>query len=236
MNSYRKNAIIAGILWIIGTAAGVLTFPFLGVVDKPDYLIRMSENAAQVTTGAILILIMAISCASIAIWLYPVLKKQSEALALGSVGFRLIEGALDVVLVIILMSLLSLSQEYVKAGAVDTFHFQTLGTLLLAAREWTFGVCMLIPFGVGALMYYVIFYQSKLIPRWLSVWGIIAILLHIATAVLVMFDILDPESTLHTVINMPIAVQEMVIAVWLIVKGFNIPAIVSISRKQTQIG
>jgi hypothetical protein len=220
MNIYRKNAMIAGVLWIIGTVAGILSLPFLGIIDKPDYLIRIAANENQVRTGAFLILIMALACTGIAIWLYPVLKRQNQALALGSVGFRIIENVLGIVSAICLLSLVPLSQELVKADAPAAAYFQNSGALLLGARESISNIA-LIPFCIGAVMYYYVLYQSKLIPRWLSGWGLVAIIMNLASALLVLFDLMGEFSTAQVVLSIPIGVQEMVLGVWLIVKGFN---------------
>ena len=227
MNSNKKTARIVGVLFIIGTVAGILSVVFSGsILDAPDYLIKVSANESQVIIGALFVLIMAFACTGIAIWLYPVIRKHNEALALGSVGFRLIEGVFHLVGVIGLLSLLTLSQEYVKAGAPDASYFQTSGTLLLAARDWA-GVLGSFAFILGALMYYYVFYQSKLIPRWLSVWGLIGVPFWIAEILLSMFGFVDPFSTTVILLDLPIAVNEMVLAVWLIVKGFNPSAIAS---------
>ena len=230
MNTYRKAAIIAGVLFIIGTVAGLLMVFTGPVLDASNILISVSANENQVRIGALLALIMAFACAGIAIWLYPVLKKHNEALALGAVGFRIIENVLGIVSAICLLSLVPLSQEYVKAGAPDASYFQTLGTLLLGARDSISNI-HLIPFCIGALMYYYVFYQSKLIPRWLSGWGLIAIIMNLASALLVLFDLIGHFSTVQVVLSVPIGVQEMVLAVWLIVKGFNPSAIASLSAK-----
>jgi hypothetical protein len=124
----------------------------------------------------------------------------------------------------------TLSQEYVKAGAPDASYFQSLGTLLLAARDWA-GVLGSFAFILGALMYYYIFYQSKLIPRWLSVWGLIGVPFWIAAELLLMFGLIEHFSTNAILLDIPIAINEMVLAVWLIVKGFNPSAIASGSVK-----
>jgi hypothetical protein len=230
MNTHRKNAMIAGVLWIIGTAAGLLCFPFLGIIDKPDYLTKIATNENKVIIGAFLLLIMAFACAGIAIWLYPVLKKQNQALALGSVGFRIIENVLGIVSAICLLSLVPLSQEFVKAGAPVASYFQTSGTLLLGVRDSISNI-HLIPFCIGALMYYYVFYQSKLIPRWLSGWGLLAIIMNLASALLVLFNVIGNFSTAQVVLSIPIGVQEIVLGVWLIVKGFSPSAIASGSNK-----
>lgn len=81
-------------------------------------------------------------------------------------------------------------------------------------------------------MYYYIFYQSRLIPRWLSGWGLLAITLHLAEVILTIFALVKPLSTIQVVMNLPIFFQEMTLAVWLIVKGFNPSAVVSGAAKQ----
>jgi len=229
MSSHRKNSIIAGALWIAATVVPILAMVFIQYIqyiDTPDYLVTVAANANQVKTGALFELVYAFACASIAIWLYPVLKKHDEALALGSVAFRLIEGILSIVSVTALLMLLTLSQEYVKAGAPDASYFQTVGTSIFALRDWT-GTLSGAAFILGALMYYYTFYRSKLIPRWLSVWGLIGVPFWIASILLRMFGVIEGFSTNAILLDLPIAVNEMVLAVWLIVKGFNTSAIVS---------
>ena len=162
--------------------------------------------------------------------MYPILKKHDETLALGSVGFRIIEGAIFMVGAIYLLILVPLSREFVQAGAPDASYFQTLGALLLEAVDWI-NQMLAIVFSLGALMIYYLFYQSKLIPRWLSGWGLIGATLHLASGLLVMFGSLTEFSVLGIFWDLPIALQEMVLAVWLIVRGFNSSAIASPSAK-----
>jgi hypothetical protein len=231
MNTYRKNAIIVGVLFIIATVLGVLGRSFLQpILDAQDYLIKISANENQVIIGGLLSLLAAFACAGIAIGLYPVLKKHHEALALGSVGLRVMEGMLYIIGVVGLLSILTLSQEYVKAGASNASLFQASGTSLLAVRDWA-GKLSIIAFTLGALMYYYVFYQSKLIPRWLSGWGLLGAALSLAAALLAISGQIIYFSTPFILIQLPIGVQEMVLAVWLIVKGFNPSAIASLSAK-----
>jgi len=117
-------------------------------------------------------------------------------------------------------------QEFVKAGAPASSYFQTLGASMLAGYHWSGNVASLLAFSLGALMYYYIFYQTRLVPRWLSGWGLVAAALCMVAGVLVMFSLIGPLSTPQVVLALPIAVQEMVLAVWLIVKGFN-PSVVA---------
>ncbi len=229
MNSDKKTAMIVGVLFIIATVASLLSTVFTGsILDAPDYLVKLSANGNQVIMGALFQLIAAIGSASIAIWLYPILKKYDESLALGAVGFRLIEAVFYIVAAIGLLSLLTLSQEVLKAGTPDASYFQTIGALILAVRNSASFVFAVIAFGLGAAIYYYIFYRTKLIPRWLSVWGLIGVVLLLSAALLTMFGG-QPFSIsgIMLLLVLPLAMQEMVLAVWLIVKGFNSSAIAS---------
>jgi hypothetical protein len=227
MNSIKKTAISVGVLFIIASVLGVLGRSFSQpILDAPDYLIKISANENQVIIGGLLSLLAAFASAGIAIGLYPVLKKHHEALALGSVGLRVMEGMLYIIGVVGLLSILTLSQEYVKAGALNASLFQASGTSLLAVRDWA-GKLSIIAFTLGALMYYYVFYQSKLVPRWLSGWGFLGAALSLAAVLLAISGQIIYFSMVFILLQLPIGVQEMVLAVWLIVKGFNPSAIAS---------
>ena len=163
-NSNRKTAIIVGILFIIGTAAGVLSVVVTGsILDDPDYLTKIAANENQIIMGVLLVLIMGFSLAMVPVMLFPILKKYNEVLALGSVVFRgVLEAVMYIAFVINLLFLLMLSQEYVKAGAPEASHFQTLGALLLEADSYLNDILGIV-FPIGALMLYYLFYQIKLV-------------------------------------------------------------------------
>jgi hypothetical protein len=174
---------------------------------------------------------MAVAIAGTAIAIYPVLRKHNEALALGVVGGRIVEGVLFIVNVITILSLLTLSQEFAKAGAPDASYFQTLGGFLIAAGDWAGGVLSQIVFALSVLMLYYLLYQSELVPRWLSGWGFIGAILYLTQALLSLFGLLVYPPSSIPPLYLPLAVNEMVLAVWLIVKGFNPSAIASGSAK-----
>ena len=226
MNNYRKTAIIVGVLYIIGTVSGILSAASSGPIREAAYLGSIAANPNQIVVAALFVLLMGLALALVPILLFPLLRKYNEVLAIGYVVFR---GALETVLYIGMtvswLVLIVLSQAYVQAGAPAASYFQTMGTLLLAGHE-TLSTVLIIVFSLNALMLYTIFYQSQLIPRWISIWGFIAILLHLATAFLLLFGIVE-SSSMSTLMafNVLILVQEMVMAVWLIVKGFNPAAI-----------
>jgi hypothetical protein len=228
----RKTAAVVGVLFILGTVPALLSLPLMqNTVSAPDHLTAISTNADQMIVFTAIKFFMGIACAGIGLALYPILKKYNQGLAIGSAGFRLIEGMTSVVGALLYVFLLALSQEFVKAGAPASSYFQTADAVINAGIGWFRDVAMLLTFGIGALMYYVVFYQYRLVPRWLSVWGLVGITLTIISAVLVMFNIIAPFSTIQVIFQLPILPQELVLAVWLIAKGFNPSAVASGAAK-----
>jgi hypothetical protein len=228
MPSYRRNAIAVGLLFIACTVACILSaVPTAGLLDAPDYLTSLAAHDGQVVLGALIEFVWAVTAAGIAIALYPVLRKHNRALALASVAGRLVEGAFVLVGTLSLLTLLGVSQEAVAGGSADASSFQAVGTSLLAARDWTHGFVMTLPFLVGALMYYYLLFKARLVPRWLSGWGLVAAALSLVATVYSGFTQEFGFSNVNTVLNIPIGVQEMVLAVWLIVKGFSTSEVTS---------
>ncbi len=189
---------------------------FIGSLDTPDYLVNVATNENQVLTGMLIQLIWAFSCVGIPVMLFPILKKHNESMALGFFSLRFIEGVFTIVAIMCQLSLLTLSKEFVLAGVLDAFYYQASGTLLLAARDWAFWIGPSIAFALSALVLNYVLYQSRLIPRWLSGWGLIGATFYLAAELLAFLGFNQ-----FMILAAPIALQEMVFAVWLIVKGFN---------------
>ena len=217
MDSNRKTAIIVGVLFLIATVIIIIGGIFSLSIYEPDYLTAVSANENQVIFGALLEMIATAAIVGIPIAMFPILKKHNEGLALGYVGTRIFEGLAIFLNTIILLSILALSQEFVNTVTPDASYFQTSGALLLAVRE-RISILVDFPFPLGAVIFNYLLYQTKLTPRWLAVLGLIGGALWLATAPLRMFGFSPPSMEF---LAAPIAVQEMILAVWLIVKGFN---------------
>lgn len=221
MESNRKTAIIAGVLFLTVLASTILSGSFSGSIDDPNDLIAVSADELQVLTGVLFMVILTASVVAIPIVMFPVLKRHSGRLALGYVGARIFEGLFDVVVFgIAPLLLLTLSLEFVVAGAPVDSYFQTSGALLIALRDWS-SILENFPYGLGALILYLVLFQSELAPRWLSVWGLIGATLLLAMGLLRMFG--KPAILLA----IPLILNELVLAVWLIFVGFNSSAIAS---------
>ena len=233
MNATRKIAVAAGVLLILATLTGpLLATPLMPDLTGADTLIRFSEHTNQVAGGVLLWIISAFTGCGIAIALYPVLKQRNAGLALGSVIFRTLEAAFYLVGVVCLLSLLALGQQFPAAVAADRAVLQAIGDLLVSVRDHA-GLVAVFAFCVGGFMYYTLLFQSRLIPRWLSGFGIVAMILMLTACVLATFS--GNRITSYIPLAAPTAVQEIVLGLWLIVKGFNPAAMAALSARQSSL-
>jgi hypothetical protein len=222
MNSIRKTAIVLGAIYIIALSTAMLRSVLLdSILDAPGYLVNLSSNEGDVLLGVILLFIMGVAIPSIGIVFYPILSKQNKTLALGYVVAGIIECVLFLITVITILTLLTLSKNYVNAGAPDNSYFQSSGILLIAVRDWAFNILWPISIGLATLILYYLLYQSELIPRWFSIWGLFGGVAAFAGGLLSYFGAISTLSTIYNVLLLQIALQELVMAIWLIVKGFN---------------
>jgi Domain of unknown function (DUF4386) len=221
MRSRDVRATTAGVLFIAATIASLLATAFLGsLLDGSGFLAGVSLHQDRVLVAAFFQLVAAFTSAAIAISLYPVLRRHAAGMALGAVGFRLIEGVFYALSAAGTLVLVALSKQLATAGMAGALSVHTSGELVRSFRD-SAGVVAVLAFYIGATIYYLIFYRSQLIPRWLSVWGLAGTALGLVAGLLVMFRVIETMSSFQVALNIPIGVQEMVLAVWLILKGFS---------------
>lgn len=210
--SDRRAAAIIGALYIVGTAAGLLS-AIVGapLLDGDDYLAQIAANPNQLALGAALILTMGFSLALIPIVFWPIGRRYSERLAMGYVVFR---GAIETIVYLpaafswLLLIDLSKQPDQAMADMVQSAH------TVFSDQVFSF------PFLIGALMFYSLMYRWRLIPRWLSGLGLVGLALGVVAPLTAMFDVdLGFEPALLEVV---IFVQEMLLALWLIARGFDL--------------
>jgi hypothetical protein len=222
MKSTRRTAIVVGALFISGYV-GVFVAEAISspVLNAPDYLTSVYPNRLKVIMGVLVeLLLNDVPVVGIGVLLFPILKKYGEGIALWYAATRVIEAVTLVVSKISTLSLITLSQAYVSAGTPDVSHFQTSGALAFAGRYWAFDVINTIFFIIGAVILYSMLYKSKLVPRFISVWGLIAVAALTAANLIGVPDLtqgFNPGQLLY----FPIMTSELLLAVWLIAKGFN---------------
>jgi len=237
MNTYRMNAVMAGTLYFLGTVFGVLGAAIGGEVlisiisSKPlvgvDMLGLVAANSSRLTGGAFFTLMMGISLVAMTVFLYPVIRKASKELATGMVLFRgALEGIFYFVSTLTILTLVAVGNEYIATGA-DSAVLQSMGNVLYQFENLKAPVSSII-FLIGATCIYLTFYRTRLIPRWLSVWGFIAVVTSMASALLNFFHM---DTSYGFYLEMVMFPQEIAMAVWLIVKGFNRSAIAALSAE-----
>lgn len=233
MKSNQKAAKIVGVLFIlaaVSAVAGVMLYD--PILNGSDYLINGSKHANQVILGALMELILVVSAVGTATTMFPILRRYNETIALWHVCFRFLEAIVITVGVISVLSLVTLSQEFVAAGAPDVAAFQTSGTVLKAIHEWTFMLGPNFMLGINTMMYSYIFYKTKLVPRFIPILGMTGATLVFICALLVMFGVIEQVSVWGGLLALPVAANEMILAVWLIMKGFNSSALASLFSKK----
>jgi hypothetical protein len=230
MRGARRTAIIVGLLFIVATAASVIGAVLIGpILAEANYLSVILENTGTYVLSVLFFFLAAASIAGIPIMLFPVFRKYDETMAFWFLGARFIEAVIFVVGGVFSLSLVSLAREFGTAIAPDAPHFLTLGAVIRGAADTAYYLGTMIFFSLSAVILSVILYRTNLVPRWLSIWTFIGAVMLLVLGFLKLYGVDAP--TLEAVMTIPIAVNEMVLAVWLIVKGFNTSALDALSAK-----
>ena len=213
VNSTRRTALVAGVLYLL-TFVSIPTLALYGSIHDPNYILGPGPDTA-VIIGGILEIIVALAGIGTAVALYPVLKKQNEGAALGLVGSRVLEAGTIFAGVAFLLSVVTLRQAGAGADALVTGH------ALVALYDRIFLIGQSFMPAVNDLLLGFLLYKSRLVPRVLSVIGLVGGVLLVAGDVAVLFGLIgqhDPSTALAAI---PVALFEFSLGVWLIAKGFN---------------
>jgi hypothetical protein len=230
MMTDRTAARVAGILFIAATVAFSLSVVVLDpIIGAQDYLTSVAASRSGVGAGTLLELINHISVVGIAVVLFPILRRFSKRVAVGYVAARSIESVLFAVGTMHLVALAHLGRVFANAGMSPGSHFYTIGGMLLAGHDWDNAGLLFTAFSIGALMLNWVLLRTRLVPRWLSGWGLVAAMLILAARIAVMSGVELPSSTV-IMMDAPIMVQEMVFALWLIARGFSADALLEGAR------
>lgn len=230
MGSNQKLAKIVGVLFFVAAISAVIgLFLYNPILNGSDYLLQGSEHATQIALGALMELILVVSVIGTATTMFPILKKYNETIALWHISFRFLEGVIITIGIISVLSLLTLSQNFVAEGPVDSSSYQASGILLIAIHDWTFMLGPLFMLGINTIMYSYIFYKTKLVPRTLAILGMFGAMFVFINALLVLFGIVEQLSA-WGILALPVAAFEMILAGWLLVKGFDESVLSQLSK------
>jgi hypothetical protein len=217
----RKTALVAGILYLLTFASSIPALVLLGpVLDEPEYIIGSGADN-QVLVGCLLDVVNALACIGTAVALFPVVKRQNEALALGFVASRVYEGLVIMVGVVSIMAVVTLRQDLAGASSTDTASLVAAGRSLVAVRDWTFLLGPGLAPAINALLLGTLMYQSRLVPRAIPLMGLIGAPLLLASFLATMFGRTDQVSAWSLLATLPVAAWEFSLGVWLVAKGFK---------------
>ncbi len=226
MNVNKKIAVTVGVLFLTAMTASLVGGGLVeSVISVSDTFTAISKNETLLVVGVLLELVNSIAVIGIGVLLFSVLKRHNETLATGYLSLRIVEAVFCSVIAISPLSLIGLSQEYSSAG-INSANFQVARALSIAER--TSVVSLLIPvfFCLGAFLLYFLLYQSKLLPRFISVWGGIATVLILTLNLLPIFG-LEISIGISLMFALPMILNEIYMGIWLIIKGFNLPTSLS---------
>ena len=221
MNSNQRVSRIAGILIILGIIVGILSI--VPLVESGNYLQEVYPNRNQVLTGAIFQFFLVPIYIGFSLVLYQVLRNYNKSLSLGFVGFRIIAGVFQLIGMILLPIFILLSQKCLTQTASNLALYETIGEILKLFRDLANHLGVILATGLGNFILYYVFYKGKHIPVWLSLWGIVGNSLIVIASFLLLFQLIEVISTEYGIMTMPLVLQEIVLAIWLLVKGLNLP-------------
>ena len=221
MNANKKTAVTVGALFLTAMVASLVGGGLVeSVLSAPDTFTAISEHETLLVAGVLLELVNATAVIGIGVLMFKILKRHNEILATGYLSLRIVEAVFCSLIVISPLSLIRLSQEYSTPGA-NAIDIQMARALSMAER--TSATSLLIPvfFCFGAFLLYFLLYQSKLLPRFISIWGGVAVVLILTLNILSTFG-LDVGLGVSMIFALPIILNEIFMGIWLIVKGFNL--------------
>ena len=222
MREHRAAAITAGILYIIGTVAGILSkaVTYFPVRNADDPLAYAADHSGAVATGALLVLVMGLSLAMVPVVLFPMLRRLDEVLA---TGYLIIRGAVEATTYVIVAAawllLVPLADTMSAGPGTASPAGVRLGTLVVDSDGAS--AIMSLVFCFGGALFYVLLYRSRIVPRWIASWGLIGVPLYAAAYLLAMYGVVGINSSAVNLLSLPLALQEMVLAVWMIARGFR---------------
>ncbi|WP_103863417.1 DUF4386 domain-containing protein [Aquimarina sp. I32.4] len=219
MNSIKRESALIGMLFIASMVAGI--FSITPAVDSEKYLIEASTNTYQVLLGVASQFMMSLIYVGVGILLYPMVKRFGAALSIGFLSFRIIASTLVVIGTIVLLSILALSQEFTKDLPNAILSVEIVGNMLKITRDYINHVFMILTLCVSNFMMYTLLIKSKLVPKWISIWGLLGTTLSLLASILVLFQVVEIITTEYLVLNVPTAFLELFLGLFLIFKGFD---------------
>jgi len=222
MTATRKTAALVGLLFLTATATFIAAEQFITpVLNRPDYLLGASEDASVLTVGALLAFVQGLAVVGLAIFMFPLVKRTSEPLALGYLGLQIAMLGVTLLYVVAPLMVIALAGG-VRDGTIAASAAPSLGSLVKAIHDVAIVLLYLVT-AVSGTIFAFLLYRSRLVPRPIAVLGLIGYPVLVAGAVLDMFGVIDVTQGIGLVSIAPGGLFELILPLWLLVKGFRHP-------------
>jgi hypothetical protein len=218
MSPARKTALVAGVFYLI-TFVSMPTLALYGPVKNHRDWILSSGASTAVLVGGFLEVIVALAGIGTAITLYPVVKRQNEATALGLAAARILEAGMIFTGVVSLLSLVTLRQHLTGTAGADPASLVTTGASHVAVYNWTFLLGQTLMPGINALLLGSLMYRSRLVPRIIPAIGLIGAPLLITAVFATLLGQHSALTGLAVLPVIPVAAWELSLGVWLVING-----------------
>jgi len=180
--------------------------------DIQATMFQIAENPGLLQANVLMDMLTALGVIFLGVVLYSTLRDQNEIIAFTALGFYILEGALLAASKMAAFSLLHLSQEFVSNGGPE--YFLTLGNLSLETMTYVDDILLMLAFCVGGILFYYLLHKSRIVPPWLSLWGLITIIPLLIGTLAAFFNLEIP-----LILLLPYLPFELVIGLWILVKG-----------------
>ena len=219
-NKNKQILRIAGVLIILGIIIGI--FSIVPSVESDEFLKEVHPNKNQVFTGAVFQFFLIPIYVGFSLLLHPILSRYNKTLSLGFVGFRFVSATFQLIGIVLLPIFVLVSHKYSIANSSDIVIYETAGETLRLLRDLTNHLGVILATGLGNLLFYLVLYRAKLIPKWLSIWGLSGNIVIMLASFFILFQLIEVVSTEYGLMTIPLVVQEIVLAIWLLTKGLAI--------------
>lgn len=219
MGADRKTAVVVGALFLTAMVASILGGSLVDSIVTDADLKAAHTHEGGIVVGVLLELVNCAAVVGIGVALLPVLRRYGQVSAVGYVAFRSIEAALLAVAAMVPLAILALSRDAAAGGDAGT-PLDSLGPVLLSLREQIYGLGVVTFFCLGAALLYSVLYRSRLVPRFIPIWGLVGV---VTVFALNLLDALGRGETtgVAIVLALPIITNEVFLGLWLIFKGFD---------------
>jgi len=219
MEINRQTAVTFGLLLIAAIISGI--FSSVPGIELDDYMTKLQAIEPEILIAVLFQALMAVIYVAITVISYPIVCMDSQKSALAYLAFRVIGASFLFIGIVTLLLFIPLGNQFAQTDINNREQLEVAGDLLRHTRDWLNHIGMILPWSIGGLFLYKAFLKTGLIPRWMSLWGLIAVVLTLLATILYMLGQIELVTVTYFALNIPTALLEITLAIYLIARGFR---------------